>query len=111
VTEVLFGLKKTLHVDLGDLHDEKEKLTSFLNTKLKVDVAYSQNKLSIDSEGVTPEELERVVNKFIYHQNLNSSHWVSLEGRVVKINSFGKGNKKPEKRSKNPTSPTFAHGF
>jgi hypothetical protein len=110
VTLVLFGLKRTLHVDLGDLHDEKDKLTSFLNTKLKVNVAYSQNKLSIDSEALSPEELERAVNKYVYHQNLNSAYWVSLEGRVVKINRF-KNAKKPEKRSKNPTSPTFAHGF
>ncbi len=107
---MLFGLKKTLQVDLGDMLDEKDKLTTYLNTKLKVNVAYSQNKLSIDSETLSPEELERAVNKFVYHQNLNATYYVSLEGKVVKINRF-KNAKKPEKISKHPTSPTFAHGF
>jgi len=105
-----FGHKKTLQVDLGELNDEKDKLTSFLNSKLKVNLTYSQNKLSVDSEELSPEDLERAVNKFVYHQNLNRLYWVALEGRTVKINKF-KNAKKPEKRNKNPTSPTFAHGF
>ena len=105
-----FGHKKTLQVDWGELHDEKDKLTSFLDCKLKVNLTYSQNRLSIDSEEVSPEDLERAVNKFVYHQNLNRLYWVALEGRTVKINKF-KNAKKPEKRNKNPTSPTFAHGF
>jgi len=107
---MLFKLKKTLQVDLGDLADEKEKLTSFLNSKLKINVEYSQNKLSVDSEGLSPEDLERAVNKFVYHQNLNRLYWVSIKGNAVKINKF-KNAKKPEKTRKNPTSPTFAHGF
>ncbi len=105
-----FGLKRTLHIDLGDLHEEKDKLTSFLNSKLKVDAAYSQNHLSIDSEKLSPEELEHAVNKFIYHQNLNRDYWVSLEGRTIKINRF-KNAKKTDKNKKPGTSPTFAHGF
>ena len=107
---MLFGVKRTLQVDLGELHDEKDKLTSFLNSKLKVNAAYSQNRLSIDSEKLSPQELEHAVNKFVYHQNLNAVYWVSLEGRCVKINRF-KNSKKPEKSGKHPTSPTFAHGF
>jgi hypothetical protein len=110
LTAMLFKLKKTLQVDLGDLPDEKEKLTSFLNSKLKVNIACSQNKLSVDSEELSPEELERAVNKFVYHQNLNRVYWVSINGNTVKINKF-KNAKKPEKSRKNPTSPTFAHGF
>ena len=105
-----FGHKKTLQVDLGELTDEKDKLTSFLNSKLKVNLTYSQNRLSVDSETLSPEDLERAVNKFVYHQNLNSLYWVALEGRTVKINKFTKA-KKPEKLNKNPVSPRFAHGF
>jgi hypothetical protein len=97
-------------VDFGELHGEKDKLTSFLNSKLKVNFAYSQNRLLVDSEELSPEDLERAVNKFVYHQNLNRLYWVALEGRTVKINKF-KNAKKPEKTRKNPTSPTFAHGF
>ena len=107
---MLFRIKRTLQVDLGELHDEKDKLTSFLNSKLKINLTTSQNKLSVDSETLSPEDLERAVNKFVYHQNLNRLYWVALEGRTVKINKF-KNAKKPEKRNKNPISPTFAHGF
>jgi hypothetical protein len=106
---VVFGLKRSLQVDLGDLHDEKDKLTRFLNAKLKVNVAYSQNKLLMVAEKLSPQELEHAVNKFVYHQNLNAAYWVSLEGRTVKIKRF-KNAKKAEKK-KPGTPPTFAHGF
>ena len=102
--------KNKLQVDLGDLQDEKEHLSSFLHSNLNVDATSIQNKLSVESETLSPQELQRVVNKFVYRQHLNGTHWVSLEGSVVKINKF-KNAKKPEKHNKNPTSPTFAHGF
>ena len=105
-----FGHTKTLQVDLGELTDEKDKLTSFLNSKLKINLTYSQNRLSVESEALSPEDLERAVNKFVYRRNLNGTHWVSLEGSIVKINKF-KNAKKPEKSRKNPTPPKFAHGF
>jgi hypothetical protein len=110
VNHMPFGIKKALQVDLGEMHEEKDKLTSFLNSKLKVDFAYGQNKLTVESETVPPEDLERAVNKFVYHQNLNRTFFVSLEGRTVKINKF-KNAKKPEKKEKPGTAPTFAHGF
>ena len=102
--------KNKLQIDLGDLQDEKERLSSFLQSNLKVDMASSQNRLTVDSEQLFPKELQRVVNKFVYRRNLNSTHWVSLEGNVVKINKFH-SSKKPEKSRKNPTPPKFAHGF
>jgi len=102
--------KNKLQVDLGDLQGEKERLSSFLHLSLKVDAVSSQNKLSLDSEGLSTHELMREVNKFVYRRNLNGTHWVSLESSVVKINKF-KNVKKPERTRKNPTSPTFAHGF
>jgi hypothetical protein len=110
VDSMPFGLEKPLQVDLGELTDKKDKLTSYLNTKLKVNLIYSQNRLVVESEELSPKELEHAVNKFVYHQRLNCLYWVTLEGRTVKINKF-KNIKKPEKRSKNPTPPKFAHGF
>jgi hypothetical protein len=97
-------------VDLGDLKGEKENLSSFLHLKLKVNIVPIENKLVVDSESIPAQELQRLVIKFVYHRNLNTTHWASLEGKTVKINAF-KSSKKPEKRNKNPTSPTFAHGF
>ncbi len=103
LSTLVFGVKTNLQVDLGDLQDEKERLSSFLHQKLKVNVTSNLNKLVVDSDALSPEELERIVNKFVYHQNLNSTHWVSLEGRVVKINTFKNisHTKKPEKHKKN----------
>ena len=108
---MVFGSHKNkLQVDLGDLQDEKEHLVSFLQSALKVEATESHNKLSLDSEKLSAQELQRIVTKFVYRRKLNGAHWVSLDGSVVKINTF-KNTKKPEKNKKPGTSPTFAHGF
>ena len=97
-------------MELGDLNEEKERLHSFLNTKLKIAFTPTQNKLVADSEVISPQDLEKVVNKFVYHRNLNSTHWVSLEKNTVKINTFKNKDKKPEKKpdkhKKNAGSPS-----
>jgi hypothetical protein len=107
-----FGLKKTLQVDLGELTDEKDKLNSFLNSKLKVNLTYGQNSLSIDSEKVSPEDLEHAVDKFVYHQHLNLLYWVSLEGRTVKINKFkSKKKTKPKNQKKTLQHETLTQSW
>jgi len=83
-------------VDLGELEDERESLSSFLRSKLKVDVTSSGNKVLVNSENLSSEELKRLINKFVYHRNLNNKYWVSLESGVVKINKF-KHSEKTEK--------------
>ncbi len=107
---MVFGSKKILQIDLGEAKDETEKLVNFLKSKLEIDVAFNQNKITVDSEKLSPEELQHAVNKFIYHQHLNNLYWVSIQGNTVKINKF-KNAKKPEKNRKPGLSPTFAHGF
>jgi len=89
-----------LRVDLGDLQSEKERLSSFLQSKLKVDVVPVENKLTVSSERLSAEELQRVVTKFVYHRNYNNTHWVSIEGTTVKINRFKGASKKKEKHKK-----------
>lgn len=86
-----------LQVDLGDLQDEKEHLSSFLQSNLKVAVVSSGNKLGVDSIELSVKDLHRAVTKFVYHRNLNTTHWVSTEGKTVKINSFKRAAKKKEK--------------
>ena len=93
-----------LQVELGDLQKEKEHLSSFLQSKLKVSVTPAGNKLIVNSENLSVQELHRVVTKFVYHRNLNGTHWVSVKGRTVKINRFKRTVKKNEKHKKN-TSP------
>jgi len=103
--------KRKLKVDLGELENEKESLSSFLRSKLKVDVTSSGNNVLVDSENLSPEELKKLINKFVYHQNLMNTYWVALESGVVKINKFKRAEKK-EKRKKKGTPPsTIRHGW
>jgi hypothetical protein len=99
-----------LQVDLGDLQNEKEHLTSFLQLHLKVSVSQVEDKLRVDSETVSLQELRHVVNKFVYHRDLNSTHWVSIEGSTIKINRFEVIEKK-EKHEKEPPHQTAAQSW
>jgi hypothetical protein len=108
---LLFRRRNKLKVDLGELQDEREHLSSFLRSSLKVDVTSSGNELLVDAEKLSPQELKAIVNKFVYHRNLNNTYWVALQSGVVKINKF-KGVKKHEKRKKEGTQPSIiTHGW
>jgi hypothetical protein len=112
---LLFGHKNRrqieLQVDLGDLQNEKEHLSSFLQSNLKVSVAPVENKLIVNSEKLTARELQRVVTKFVYHRNFNRTHWVSIEGTTVKINRFKGAAKKTEKHKKSMPHQTAAQSW
>lgn len=98
-------------MDLGELENERESLSSFLRSNLKVDVTSNGNNVLVDSEKLSSQELKRFVNKFVYRRNLMNKYWVALEGGVVKINKF-KGVEKQEKRKKEATPPsTIKHGW
>ena len=103
--------KRKLKVDLGELKDEKESLSSFLRSKLKVDVTLSGNKVLVDSENLSSKELKRMVNKFVYHRNLMNKYWVALESGVVKINKFKRSEKKEERKKKETSPSTIKHGW
>jgi len=103
--------KKKLRIHLGDLEAESESLSGFLRSKLKTDVTASGNKLSIDSGNLTSKELKRLVNKFIYHQNLMSNYWVEVKDNGVEIRKL-RHSKKHEERKKKETPPsTIKHGW
>src|ERR1035437_183715 len=99
-----------LQVDLGDLQNEKENLTSFLQLHLKVSVSQVEGNLRLDSENVSVQELQHVVTKFVYHRDLNGTHWVSVDGATVKINRFEVIEKK-EKHEKEPPHQTAAQSW
>ena len=108
---MLFRRRNKLKVDLGELQGEREHLYSFLHSSLKVDVTSSGNKLLVDSEKLSPQKLKELVNKFVYHQNLNNRYWVALTSGVVKINKF-KSVKKHKKCEKEGTQPSIiTHGW
>jgi len=107
---LLFRRKNELKVDLGELRDERDNLSSFLHSNLKIDVTSKGKELLVDSEELSPQELKRTVRKFVYHRHLNNTYWVALKGSVVKINKF-KGAKK-HKRKKEGTAPAIiTHGW
>ena len=107
---MLFGHKNRrqieFQVDLGDLQNEKEHLSSFLQSNLKVTVAPVENKLTVNSEELAVQELQRAVTKFVYHRNFSNTHWVSIEGTTVKINRFKTTTKKTEKHKKSAPHQT-----
>jgi hypothetical protein len=110
VAPLLFGHKNrrqiALHVDLGDLQNEKEHLSSFMQSNFKVSVAPVENGLTVNSEELSARDLQRAVTKFVYHRNLNRTHWVSVEGTTVKINRFKTAAKKTEKHKKSAPHQT-----
>jgi hypothetical protein len=107
---LLFKRNDQLKIDLGDLQNERENLLNFLRSHFNVDASPSREGLNLNAKAVAPQELERIVNKFVYHQNLNGTHWVALEENVVKINRFK--HSKKTKENKNPVSPsTITHGW
>ena len=102
--------KRKLKVDLGELKDERESLSSFLSSKLEADVTSMGNKLFVYSNLLSSSELKRLVNKFVYHRHLNHKYWVALEGDVVKIRKFKRSEKKGKKK-KRITPSTIKHGW
>jgi hypothetical protein len=102
--------KKKLKVDLGELENERESLSSFLCSKLKADVTLRGNKIFVGSDFSSSSELKRLVNKFVYHRNLNHKYWVALENGVVKINKLKRSDKKGKQR-KGTVPSTIKHGW
>lgn len=95
----LFGNKNKLQVDLGDLENENQHLCEFLKSNLKVEVTVEKNRVIVNSESLSQQELLHAATKFLYKRNLNGTHWVSMDGNTAKIQRF-KGSKKPEKDKK-----------
>ena len=72
-------------------------LPGFLGSKIEAKVTSKGNKLFVYSDSLSPNELKRLVNKFVYHKNLNHQYWVELEGDDVKVNRFKHSDKKEKK--------------
>lgn len=108
---MILGRKKKLKVDLRDMKEEQESFSSFLRSKLKVDVTSSGNKILVDSEDLSSNDLRKMVNKFVYHRNLMNQYWVALESGVVKIHKFKRSEKKKKPKKKGTLPSTVKHGW
>jgi hypothetical protein len=101
---------KKLKVDLGEMKNEFKILSDFLLSRLKDGVTLNKKKIIVASKYSSPDELKRLVNKFIYHKNLHHKFFVSLDGDIVRINKFKSSNKK--KKENHATVPsTIKHGW
>jgi len=95
---------------MKDLDNEKENLSNFLRIHFRLHSSLNNVGLELNEEDVSPQELAKMVNKFVYHKNLNSTHWVALENKIVKINQFKHAKK--TKENKNPVTPSIIkHGW
>lgn len=107
---LFFRGKNELRVDLGDLQAEQEKLSNFLRAHYKIDSSPCRKGLKLNASTASAKELEHVVNKFIAHYNLSSTHWTTLDKNTIKIKRFNR-TKKP-KENKHPTQPSIiTHGW
>ncbi len=97
---MLFKHKSVVKVDMADLDIEKENLANFLSSQFKLNSSITPKGLELNMEDVQTYSLAMKVKKFIYHKNLNTTHWVTVENNVVKINKFKSNTKKKEKHKK-----------
>ena len=98
--ELLFKHKSVVKVETADLDSEKANLASYLSSQFKLNSSITSKGLELNLEDVQISSLAVMVKKFVYHKNLNSTHWVSVENNVVKINRFKGTIKKKEKHAK-----------
>jgi hypothetical protein len=105
----LSSSQKKSRIDCGEMDDEKELLSSFLNKTLNAEVTSEGHNLWVNSE-LIGKDLERIVNKFIYHQHLNNEYWVALESGTIKVHRFKE--RKGDKKKKHVIQPsTIKHGW
>ena len=97
---MLFKHKSTIKVDMADLEAEKTNLSNYLSSQYKINSSETSKGLELNMETSEISHAVMMVKKFIYHKNLNATHWVNAENNVVKIYKF-KGAKKKEKHEKN----------
>jgi len=99
-----------VRVDMGDLDEEKENLAKYLLNQSKLNSSITSWGLELKMDDVSTYALARMVTKFVYRKNLNSTHWVTVKNNEVKINRFE--HKKDAKKNKHPTTAsTIKHGW
>jgi hypothetical protein len=104
------NLPSAVKVYMADLDSEKENLANFLRNKFTLNSTITTQGLELKMDDVPTYSLARMVTKFLYRKNLNSTHWVNVENNVVKINRFKHENK--AKKNKHPVTPSIMkHGF
>jgi hypothetical protein len=107
----LFFFRKKLKVNLGEMENEGESMSSFLSAALNVKVTSDNDSLLVDSEKLSAEELKKQVTKFIYRRHLNQKYWVAVEGGSVKIHMFEAKKREKKKKQRGTPPSTIKHGW
>lgn len=97
-------------VDIGDLQNEKQNLTAYLERHLKVEVTQEKDNLAVDSVAVSMSDLHHALKKFIYHRSLNTTHYLTIEGLTIKVNRFKEHTKK-KKNKKEPDHESITQSW
>jgi hypothetical protein len=108
---LLFKHRSLVKVDMEDLDSEKENLSNFLLSKFKLNSLITIQGLELNMKDVSTYSLARMVNKFVYHKNLNSTHWVTVKNNVVKINKFKNTTNRKEKHKKTAPHQTITQSW
>ena len=108
---MLFRHKSVVKVDMGDLDAEKTNLANFLNSQFKLNSLITARGLELNMGDVQTYSLVTMVKKFIYHKNLNATHWVNAENNVVRINRFKGTAKKKEKHEKGTSHQSISQSW
>ena len=98
-------------MDLGELKDETQSLSSFLRSKLRVNVTSTGREVFVDSENLSSKALKRMVNKFVYHRKFHYTYLVALESGVVKINEFKRSETRGKRKKKGIPPSIVKHGW
>jgi hypothetical protein len=107
---LLFKHKSILKIDLADLEAEKENLASFLQSHFQLNSSINHRGLELNVD-IPAYSLATMVKKFIYHKNLNITHWVTVENNEVKIVKFKSVVKKKEKHKKSSPHQTLTQSW
>ena len=108
---LLFKHKSVVKVDMADLDTEKTNLANYLSSQFKLNSSITSKGLELNLGDVPISSLAVMVKRFVYHKNLNTTHWVSVENNVVKINKFKTTTKKKEKTKKSGPSQTISQSW
>ncbi len=109
---MLFRRSKRVCADLSCLEsDERNLVLAFLRSSLKSDVTLSGSKAFLDADKVSVYELKRLVNKWVYHKNLNRKYWVASDRSEVKVQKFEKAKKQEKPKKEGAPPQTISHGW
>jgi hypothetical protein len=108
---LLFKHKSVVKVDLADLDAEKVTLANFLHSQFGLNPAITPKGLELNVKDVPAYALVKMITKFLHHKNLSTTHWVSVENNVVKINKFKIAKKKEKHDKSTPPHQTVTQSW